>query len=556
MIKLNILNLTSPAQHQADSIRSDYGLDNHGLRQLNNEYWNLPAEALYEEIIFRSEGSLTGYGAIAVLTGEHTKLAVDDKFIVQEAESETPVWWGEFNRPFSIEKFNTVYQRMLGYMQGRDVFVRDCYGGVDARHRLPLRVITEQAWHSLMIRNLFSQPETNEEFRAFVPEFTIIAVPSFKAQPEIDGTLSSTFILLNLDQRLCLIGGSAYGGEIKKSIFTILNLLMTHDRTLTMRCSANSGPEGTALFFGETGTGKTALATDSTRALIGDDQHGWCQDGVFNLERGCYAKLIALSPDDDPEIFRCTTRYGTIIENVKHDPVTRKPDFDDDSITDNSRATYRLKMIKNSSPMTMNPDPKNIFLLTCDATGALPPIARLTPDQAVYQFVSGYSSRVDGPKTRTSDKPETVFSACFGAPFMVHHPERYARLLHDKILRHDVNCWLVNTGWTDGPFKSTDRIKIAHTRRLIRAALNGSLDQVAYRTDPVFGFEIPESCNGIPGKMFDPSHGWDDPVAYRDQLIYLAGLFIENFKKFAKRIPDNIVNAGPKITDLQSTKSK
>lgn len=556
MIKFNILNLTSPAQHQASAVRSDYGLENHGLRNLNNEYWNLPAEALYEEIIFRSEGSLTGYGAISVMTGEHTKLADDDKFIVQEAESETPVWWGEFNRPFSVEKFNTVFQRMLGYLQGRDMFVRDCYGGTTAGRRLPMRVITEYAWHSLMIRNLFSEPETNEEFRTFVPEFTVIAVPSFKAQPEIDGTLSSTFILLNLDQRLCLIGGSGYGGEIKKSIFTILNLLMTRHRTLTMRCSANTGPEGTALFFGETGTGKTTLATDSTRQLIGDDQHGWSEAGIFNLERGCYAKLIGLSLEDDPEIYRCTTRYGTIIENVKHDPITRKPDFNDASITDNTRATYRLIMIKNSVTEAISPAPKNIFLLSCDATGVLPPIARLTPDQAVYQFVSGYSSRVDGPITGDSRKPDTVFSACFGAPFMVHHPERYARKLHNKLLRHKVNCWLINTGWTEGSFKTCDRIEIAKTRSLIRAALNGGLDQVPYWTDPVFGFEIPKSCDGIPSEMLDQSHGWDDPVRFREQSIHLAGLFIENFKKFADRIPADIVNAGPTVTDLQSISSK
>ncbi len=551
MIKENILNLTSPAQPQAEALKSDYGLEKRGLRDLNNTCWNLPTEALYEEIVFRSEGKLTKYGSVAVPTGDHTFLAVDDKFIVREPDNEKPVWWGEYNRPFSVEKFNTVYQRLLGYMQGRDLFVRDSYGGVDERYQFPVRVITEYAWHSLMTRNLLVRPKLRETYKSFVPEFTIISVPTFKAQPEIDGTLSSTFILLNLDQRLCLIGGSGYGGEIKKSLFTILNLLMTRDRTLTMRCSANTGEAGTALFFGETGVGKTSLATDSERKLIGDDMHAWCSEGIFNLEAGCYAKTICLSKDDEPEIHAMTRKYGTVLENVGFDPVSRRLDLDDSSATVNTRATYPLNQVRNAVTEPMSNAPKHIFLLTCDATGVLPPIAKLSHEQAVYHFVSGYTNRVDSPIINPAIKPPTIFSACYGAQFMVHHPDKYAKLFQSKISRHNVNCWLVNTGWTAGNFGTGHRIDIKHTRALLKAAIIGELDNVPYETDPIFSFEIPQSCKGLPENLLNPESTWEDSTAYREQRISLACLFIENFKKFSDRVAPEISLAGPQKENFQ-----
>lgn len=542
----NLLNIKTPAQKEAAAVKSEYGLDNHGLTNLNTVYWNLTPEALYEEIIFRSEGRMTHQGAMAVDTGKHTARSANDKFVVKEPATEEKIWWGEYNRPFSEEKFNGVLSRMQGHLQGRDLFVQDCYGGADPNYRLPVRIITEYAWHSLFAHSLLIKPKTHDELRRFVPEFTIICVPSFKAAPQIDGTLSPTFILLNFDSKLCIIGNTGYAGEIKKSVFTILNFLLPLENVMTMHCSANIGKGGdTALFFGLSGTGKTTLSADPNRYLIGDDEHGWSDEGVFNFEGGCYAKVISLSPTAEPQIYACTRRFGTVLENVIYDPVTRFLDLDDALLTENTRAGYPLEYIANSVPEKMGGHPKNIIMLTCDANGVMPPIARLTPDQAMYYFISGYTSKVSGTEIDLGKEPEITFSACFGAPFMVHHPYRYAEMLKNKMLKHGATCWLVNTGWTGGPYGIGKRMSIHHTRTLLNSALDGKLDNVEFWTDPVFRVAIPKHCEGVPDKVLVPEQTWEDPAAYRDKRKMLAALFIENFKKFADGCPSEILNAGP-----------
>ena len=431
-------------------------------------------------------------------------------------------------------------------MQGRDLFVQDCYGGADPNYRLPVRIITEYAWHSLFAKNMFLEVPNPDDLRRFIPEFTVISVPSFRALPEIDGTLSPTFILMNFDQRLCIIGGSGYGGEIKKSVFTILNYLLPLQGVMTMHCSANIGKNGdAALFFGLSGTGKTTLSADPNRQLIGDDEHGWSDEGVFNFENGCYAKVIALSATAEPQIYACTRKFGTILENVVFDPVTRLLDLDDDNLTENTRAAYPLEFIDNAVPEKLGGHPKNVIMLTCDASGVMPPIAKLSPEQAMYHFISGYTSKVAGTEIGLGKEPEQTFSACFGAPFMVHHPYYYAEMLKNKILKHGATCWLVNTGWTGGPYGIGKRMSIHHTRALLNAALDGKLLQVDFTVDPVFGFAVPKSCEGVPERVLDPSKTWDDPFAYQDKYLQLASLFIENFKKFRDGCPPEIVAAGP-----------
>ncbi|HPI32886.1 MAG TPA: phosphoenolpyruvate carboxykinase (ATP), partial [candidate division Zixibacteria bacterium] len=444
------------------------------------------------------------------------------------------------------DKFHLVWNRLQGFLQGRDLFVQDCYCGADKNYRLPIRVITEYAWHSLFARNMFIEPATNDELRRFVPEFTIVSIPSFKGLPQIDGTLSETFILLNFDEKLCLIGNSGYGGEIKKSAFTVMNFLLPLEGVLSMHCSANVGDDGaSALFFGLSGTGKTTLSADPKRGLIGDDEHGWSDEGIFNFEGGCYAKVIALSPTAEPQIYACTRKFGTILENVAFDTVSRLLDLDDERLTENTRAAYPLEYIDNAVPDKQAGHPKNIVMLTCDASGVMPPIARLTPEQAMYHFISGYTSKVAGTEVDLGKEPEITFSACFGAPFMVHHPAFYADMLRNKMLKYGATCWLVNTGWTGGPYGIGKRISIHHTRTLLNAALDGTLSQVEYRTDPVFGFQVPKSCPGVPDKVLRPIEVWEDPKAYEDKYLQLAALFIENFKKFADGTPPEVVKAGP-----------
>jgi phosphoenolpyruvate carboxykinase (ATP) len=545
----NILNIKTPAEGQAAATRADYGLDYLGLSNLHKVYWNLPTESLYEEVIFRSEGSISHQGSIVVNTGKHTARAASDKFVVREATTEENIWWGQYNRPFSPEKFDDLFARLQGYLQGRDVFVQDCYGGADSDYRLPVRIITETAWHSLFARNMFIKPATMEEYRRFAPEFTVISAPGFKAFPQIDQTPTETFIVLNFAQKLCIIGNTGYGGEIKKSVFTLLNyLLPLRDGLMTMHCSANVGKDGdVALFFGLSGTGKTTLSADPNRNLIGDDEHGWSDNGVFNFEDGCYAKVIELSASAEPQIYACTRRFGTVLENVVFDPVSRFIDLDDSSLTENTRAAYPLTFIENAIPEKRGGHPKNIIFLTCDASGVMPPIALLNIEQAMYHFISGYTSKIAGTEVGLRDEPEITFSACFGGPFMVHKPAYYAELLRRKIERYGVKCWLVNTGWVGGPYGVGKRISIRYTRDLLTAVLNGALENVEFYSDPVFGFNVPKTCPGVPEDVMYPSRSWNKETEYWKKYKQLASRFIDNMKKFETDMPDALIAAGPKI---------
>jgi phosphoenolpyruvate carboxykinase (ATP) len=545
------LDVQSPAVQEAGKLASDYGLQNHGLTNLRRVYWNLPTPALYEECVFRSEGRLTHLGPLLVSTGKHTARAAADKFVVREQTTEERVWWGQYNRPFTGENFSGLLTRLQGYLQGRDAFVQDCYAGADPEYALPIRIITQKAWHSLFARCMFLKIRNQDALKKHVPEFTVIAVPGFLASPLVDGTRTETFIVLNFRERIAVIGGTAYAGEIKKTIFTVLNFLLPLDGVLSMHCSANVGPEGdVAIFFGLSGTGKTTLSADPKRRLIGDDEHGWSDNGVFNFEDGCYAKVIRLSPEAEPQIYACTRRFGTILENVTFDPVSRRLDLDDYRVTENTRAAYPLEYIENYLPQKRAGHPKNVIFLTCDASGVMPPIARLSPDQAIYHFISGYTSKIAGTEIGLGIEPEITFSTCFGGPFMVHHPYAYAELLKRKVLKHGASVWLVNTGWTGGPFGVGKRISIHHTRDLLNAALSGKLAQVEYKKDPVFGFDVPTTCEGVPSDILDPASTWPSREEYFKKYDALAARFIENFKLMMAECPEHILEAGPKRLTL------
>ncbi len=542
----NILDIKSPAEGQASARKSDYGLENHGLTNLNKVYWNLPMESLYEEAIFRNEGKITLQGAFTVNTGKHTARAANDKFVVREPTTESNVWWGQYNRPYSPEKFSDLFSRIQGFIQGRDVFVQDCFAGADPEYRLSVRIITEFAWHSMFARNMFLAPQTNDEYRRHVPDFTVLAIPSFKTFPQVDNTPTSTVIALNFDQKLCIIGNTGYAGEIKKSIFTIMNYLLPLQGVMTMHCSANVGKKGdAALFFGLSGTGKTTLSADPLRGLIGDDEHGWSDEGVFNFEGGCYAKVIALSPDAEPQIYACTRKFGTILENVVFDPVTRLIDLDDDEQTENTRASYPLEFIDNALPEKRAGHPQNIIFLTCDASGVMPPIARLTPDQALYHFISGYTSKIAGTEIGLGEEPEITFSTCFGAPFMALAPTVYTDMFGERIRKHQAKCWLVNTGWIGGGYGVGRRIDIGSTRAIIRAALSGALDSVPTRRDPHFGIHVPTACHGIDQHLLDPRSSWADPRAYDKAARKLVAAFQANLKQFEGTVPEEILKGGP-----------
>jgi len=544
----NYLNFDTPSTKQAKDLASDYGLKNHGLQHLDRVFWNLPTPALYEEIIFRNEGRIAHDGPVLVKTGKHTARAAADKFVVLEETTKENIWWGDYNRPFNPDKFNALYARVQAFVQDEELFVQDCYAGADPEYRLPVRIITQKAWHSLFARNMFITTNDKDELKHFIPEFTIIAVPGFKADPKIDATRSNTGIIINFPQRLAIITNSHYGGEIKKTIFTVLNYLLTFRDVLPMHCSANVGKNGdTAIFFGLSGTGKTTLSADPNRYLIGDDEHGWSAYGIFNFEGGCYAKVIRLSSEHEPEIYACTHKFGTILENVVFDNTTRRIDLDDDIITENTRASYPLEFIPNVMPeRRSDTHPNNIIFLTCDASGVMPPIARLNPDQAQYHFISGYTSKIAGTEIGLGIEPEIAFSACFGGPFMVRHPSDYAKMLKDRILKHNVKCWLVNTGWIGGPFGVGKRISIKHTRNLLNAALDGKLGKVKYRKDKLFGFEVPLSCPGVPPDVMEPSNAWGSKKDYWKRYDALAARFVENFKYFSAKCSKEVINAGPK----------
>ena len=525
-------------------VGSVHGLEHQGIQGLQGAYWNLSTSALYEEALRRGEGLLSRDGALVVRTGHHTGRSANDKFVVREPSSEQHVWWGKVNRAFDAQAFEALQQRMLEYLRNRELFVQDCFVGADPGFRLPIRVITEKAWHSIFARNMFLVPKP-EELRGHVPEFTVINVPSFQALPEKDRTASETFILLNFATKTVLIGGTAYAGETKKSVFTILNYVLPLRGVMSMHCSANIGSAGdTAVFFGLSGTGKTTLSADPERKLIGDDEHGWSDRGVFNFEGGCYAKVVKLSAEAEPEIYQTTRTFGTILENVVIDPDTRTIDLDDQKYTENTRGSYPITQIPNAELSGMGGHPNNIIMLTADAFGVMPPVARLTPEQAMYHFLSGYTAKVAGTE-RGVTEPQATFSACFGAPFMVHHPSVYGELLRKKIAEHKVGCWLVNTGWSGGPYGVGSRMKIAYTRAIIRAILNGKLSSVPTEADPNFRVLVPKSCPDVPNEILKPRNTWKDGAAYDSKARDLAARFQKNFKDFESQVSREVREAGP-----------
>lgn len=544
---MKYLEFPTPAQSHSNDLASDYKLKNHGLLFLDRVFWNLPTPALIEEAVFRGEAHLTNGGALIVKTGKWTARAANDKFIVRESSTEDKIWWGVYNRPFAPDKFTAILARLQAFLQGEELFVQDCYVGADPNYRMPIRIITDSAWQSHFARNMFIPINNADELKKHVPQFTIIAAPSFKADPRIDGTRSETAMIINFSNRLAIVAGSMYGGEIKKTMFTVMNFLLPQEGVMAMHCSANVGEKGdVALFFGLSGTGKTTLSADPTRKLIGDDEHGWSDEGVFNFEGGCYAKVIRLSAEQEPEIYNCTRRFGTILENVVWDPTSRNIDLDDDKFTENTRASYPLDFIPNVVPDKMvNNHPQNVIFLTCDATGVLPPIARLDMNQAMYHFISGYTSKIAGTEIGLGIEPEIAFSACFGAPFMVHHPFYYADLLRNKMEKHNSRCWLVNTGWVGGKFGVGKRISIRHTRNMLNAALEGNLDNVEYRKDKIFGFSVPLTCPNVPEDVLEPSNAWGNKTEYWKKYDALAARYIENFKLYAEGCPEQVKAAGP-----------
>jgi phosphoenolpyruvate carboxykinase (ATP) len=523
-----------------------HSLDQVGLHNVASVYWNPSTPHLYEEVVKRNEGWISHLGPIVVRTGSHTGRSPHDKFVVRDSASAERVWWGKENRPFEMEKFDALHRRLSAYLQNKDVFVQDCHAGADPRYQLPLRVITEDAWHSLFARNMFRQIHDPGERHEHIPDFTVINVPRFHAIPELDGTNSEAFILLSFERKIVLIGGTSYAGEIKKSVFTVLNYLLPSQNVLSMHCSCNVGDRGdTALFFGLSGTGKTTLSADPKRKLIGDDEHGWSDKGIFNFEGGCYAKVINLSPEAEPDIYETTRRFGTVLENVGFDVDTRRLDLDDDSLTENTRAAYPASHIPNAIREGTAGHPNNVIFLTADAFGVLPPISRLSVEQARYHFLSGYTAKVAGTE-RGIDEPQATFSACFGAPFLALKPTVYSRLLGEKVTEHGARCWLINTGWTGGPYGVGSRMSIAHTRALVEAALDGKLDDVPLREDPNFGLMVPTAAPGVPAEILDPESTWADKAAYRQKAEELAGRFHENFKQFEGEAPPEVCAAGPK----------
>ena len=493
---------------------------------------NLPREALMEQAIERGEGLMAEGGSFVVCTGRYTGRSPDDKFTVREPSSDGRIWWGPVNRAFEPQQFESLLEKLTAYLQEREAFVQECAVGADPKHRISLRVVTETAWHSLFAQNMFLSlpPEAAGDSR---PSWTVLHAPGFTAVPSRDGTNSEAFVIIHFGRQMVLVGGTSYAGEIKKSVFTVMNYLLPLQGVLPMHCSANIGATGdVALFFGLSGTGKTTLSTTSDRVLIGDDEHGWGKESVFNFEGGCYAKVIKLSKEAEPEIYAVTRMFGTILENVALDRKSRRLDLDDDSITENTRTSYPLSSVPNASVSGLGGHPSNIFLLTADAFGVMPPVSRLTPEQAMYHFLSGYTAKVAGTE-RGIIEPQATFSPCFGAPFMPMRPRVYAELLQEKIRAHGPRVWLVNTGWSGGPYGVGQRMEIAHTRAMIRAALDGSLEGVPTEKDPVFGVQVPLTCPNVPAEVLKPRGTWPDSHAYDAQARKLVAMFEENIKQFS-----------------------
>lgn len=520
------------------------GGETFGFKGLKALYWNQHAPVLYEYSVSRGEAEITSGGALVAETGVHTGRSPKDKFVVLDDETKDTVWWDN-NGQMTRDQFDLLLGDFLDHAEGRELFAQDLYGGADPAHRLPVRVYTEYAWHSLFIRNLLLRPETSE-LADFVPEMTIVDLPSFKGDPERHGCRTETVIACDLTRKIILIGGSSYAGEMKKSVFTMLNHLLPAKGVMPMHCSANVGEDGdTAIFFGLSGTGKTTLSADPDRTLIGDDEHGWGESGVFNFEGGCYAKTIKLSAEAEPEIYSTTQRFGTVLENVVLDE-NRVPDFDDGSKTENTRAAYPIHFISNASPTGRAPMPKTIIMLTADAFGVMPPIARLTPAQAMYHFLSGYTAKVAGTEKGVTE-PQATFSTCFGAPFLPRHPSEYGNLLKDLIARHNVDCWLVNTGWTGGAYGTGQRMPIKATRTLLQAALSGSLKQAEFRTDANFGFDVPVAVEGVEDSILTPRETWSDKGAYDAQAAKLVQMFVSNFEAFEAHVDGAVLSAAPAL---------
>ncbi|MEV8467099.1 phosphoenolpyruvate carboxykinase [Fluviibacterium sp. DFM31] len=515
-------------------------LEDQGMVGLGTVYYNLLEPALIEQALKRNEGELGQGGTFLVSTGKFTGRSPKDKHVVRTPDVADKIWW-DANAEMSPEGFENLHADMLEHMKGKDYFVQDLYGGADPTLRLDVRMVTELAWHSLFIRHMLRRP-AREELDSFHPEFTIINCPSFKADPARHSCRSETVIALNFEQKLILIGGTEYAGENKKSVFTLLNYILPDKGVMPMHCSANHAPDNpvdTAIFFGLSGTGKTTLSADESRVLIGDDEHGWSERGTFNFEGGCYAKTIGLDPEAEPEIYATTSKFGTVIENMVYDPETRDLDFDDDSLTPNMRCAYPLSYISNASETSLGGHPKNIIMLTCDAFGVLPPISRLTPAQAMYHFLSGFTSKMAGTE-RGVTEPQPAFSTCFGAPFMPRRPEEYGQILRDKIAKHGATCWLVNTGWTGGAYGTGHRMPIKATRNLLTAALDGSLNDATFRKDPNFGFEVPVTVHDVDATLLDPRSTWGDKAAYDAQARKLVEMFAENFEQYLAYIDEDV----------------
>ena len=522
------------------------GFDGQGVQSSKPVHFNLSAPALYEHAIRRQEGVIAEDGPLVCRTGAHTGRSPNDKFVVKEPSSEAHVWWGKVNRPMEPAAFDLLRRDVIAHLKAQELFVQDLYAGADPTYRLPVRFIQELAWQNLFVRNLFIVPPA-ADLAGFQPQFTVLCAPSYKADPARHGTRSDVVIALNFATREIVIAGTSYGGENKKSIFSVLNYLLPLQGVLAMHCSANIGAGGdTALFFGLSGTGKTTISSDPERQLIGDDEHGWSDRGVFNFEGGCYAKMIKLSAEAEPQIYATTKRFGTLLENVVLDPATRMPDFNDVSLTENTRGAYPIEFIDNHAPGGMGDHPKTIVMLTADAYGVLPPIARLSAEGAMYHYLSGYTAKVAGTEKGVTE-PSATFSTCFGAPFLPLNPNVYAKQLGERIAKYQSRVWLVNTGWTGGPYGVGNRMKIAYTRAMVRAALTGALDHVAYQRHPIFNIDMPMSCPDVPEGVLDPRKTWSDAAAYDQQAAKLAKMFVENFKTFSGDVDAAVVAAGPKV---------
>ena len=522
-----------------------YGLQNHGLNPTKDVHYNLSPAQLYEASFAKGDGQLVHMGAIAAVTAPHTGRSPNDRFVVRDENSEGVVDWGKVNVPVSPEHFAALRTDVVAYLNDHEIYVQDARAGEDATHGINVRVISESAWHSLFAYNMFLRLSAEERVD-FEPGFTVLHAPHLKADPARHGVNSETAIMVNFTAREVVVCGTRYAGEIKKSIFSVLNHMLPEAGVLPMHCSANIGPEGdTALFFGLSGTGKTTLSADASRGLIGDDEHGWSEEGTFNFEGGCYAKTIRLSPEGEPEIYQATQMFGTILENVILSEATREIDFEDGSITENTRASYPIHYIPNAVLPSRGGHPDNVVFLTADAFGVLPPISRLTPEQAMYHFLSGYTAKVAGTE-RGVTEPQATFSACFGGPFLPRHPGVYAKMLGEKLREHGAKVWLVNTGWSGGGHGVGSRMKLSHTRAMVNAALAGDLDGAEYVTNEIFGLDVPTAVPGVPAEVLSPRSTWADGEAYDASATKLAEMFKANFEKFADQVGDEVKAAGPK----------